>query len=248
MNLIKLKTRNQRANHRGISMTQRTMDHEIHDLQDEVLLLGSMVEQAMLSAITSLKHRDFATSQRIIKEDNLINEKQYAIENRVLHIFSTQQPVARDLRMLAAIFDVVTDLERMGDYAKRIARINLKIGKEEIQLPIREISRMGDVAVEMLHRALSAFINADVQMAYRIPEEDDLVDGLYKNIYRKTINNMIANPEDIDRTNDIIWVAHNIERMADRVTNICKRTIFIATGEMVKLDFSGDEFLDLGTL
>lgn len=229
-------------------MPRQTLDREIHHLQDEVLLLGSMVEQAMLNAIDTLKHRDLTAARRVYREDDLINEKRYAIENRVLILFATQQPIAHDLRLLAAILEVITELERMGDYAKGIAKINLRIGSEDIQLPIREISRMGDLAVGMLHRALSAFIEEDVQMAYRIPQEDDLVDALYNEIYRKNVENMIANPEEIDHNNYIMWIVHNIERMADRVTNICERTIFIATGELLEIDVSDDEWDDEDTL
>lgn len=225
-------------------MPRQTLDREIHHLQDEVLLLGSMVEQAMLNAIDALKRRDLEAARRVYREDNLINEKRYAIENRVIILFATQQPIAHDLRLLAAILEVITELERMGDYAKGIAKINLRIGQDDTPIPGREISRMGDLAVGMLHRALSAFIAEDVAMAYRIPKEDDDVDELYNQIYRKMVAAMIADPGTIDHANYIMWVVHNIERMADRVTNICERTIFIATGELLEIDSSDDEWDD----
>ncbi len=223
-------------------MPRQTLDRETHHLQDEVLLLGSMVEQAMLNAIDALKRRDHDAARRVFRNDELINEKRYAIENRVLILFATQQPIAHDLRLLAAILEVITELERMGDYAKGIAKISLKIGDDETPIPIREISRMGDLAVGMLHRALGAFIAEDVNMSYRIPNDDDAVDELYNQVYRKNLAAMIANPEIIDHSNYIMWVVHNIERMADRVTNICERTIFIATGELLEIDVSDDEW------
>jgi phosphate transport system protein len=225
-------------------MPRQTLDREIHHLQDEVLLLGSMVEQAMLNAIDALKRRDHQAARRVYQGDELINEKRYAIENRVLILFATQQPIAHDLRLLAAILEVITELERMGDYAKGIAKISLKIGDDDTPIPTREISRMGDLAVGMLHRALSAFIAEDVGMAYRIPQDDDQVDELYNQIYRRNVAAMIANPDIIDHSNLIMWVVHNIERMADRVTNICERTIFIATGELLEIDASDDEWDD----
>jgi phosphate transport system protein len=225
-------------------MPRQTLDREIHHLQDEVLLLGSMVEQAMLNAIDALKRRDLEAARRVYREDDLINEKRYAIENRVIILFATQQPIAHDLRLLAAILEVITELERMGDYAKGIAKINLRIGQDDTPIPGREISRMGDLAVGMLHRALSAFIAEDVAMAYRIPKEDDDVDELYNQIYHKMVAAMIADPGTIDHANYIMWVVHNIERMADRVTNICERTIFIATGELLEIDSSDDEWDD----
>lgn len=225
-------------------MPRQTLDREIHHLQDEVLLLGSMVEQAMLNAIDALKRRDLDASRKIYEDDDLINEKRYAIENRVLILFATQQPIAHDLRLLAAILEVITELERMGDYAKGIAKINHLIGSDDTPIPSREISRMGDLAVGMLHRALSAFISEDVNMAHRIPQEDDLVDNLYNQIYHKLVAAMIANPDIIDHANYMMWIVHNIERMADRVTNICERTIFIATGELLEIDVSYDEWDD----
>lgn len=225
-------------------MPRQTLDREIHHLQDEVLLLGSMVEQALLNAIDSLKRRDVESARKVYLDDDLVNEKRYAIENRVLILFATQQPIAHDLRLLAAILEVITELERMGDYAKGIAKIVMKIGQSDIPIPSREISRMGDQAVSMLHRALSAFITEDVAMAYRIPKEDDLVDELYNQIYHKMMAAMIADPEIIDHSNYIMWVVHNIERTADRVTNICERTIFIATGELLEIDATDDEWDD----
>ena len=225
-------------------MPRQTLDREIHHLQDEVLLLGSMVEQAMLNAIDALKRRDHAAARQVYAADMLINEKRYAIENRVLILFATQQPIAHDLRLLAAILEVITELERMGDYAKGIAKISLTIGDDETPIPTREISRMGDLAVGMLHRALGAFIAEDVNMAYRIPQDDDHVDELYNQVYRKNVAAMIANPDIIDHSNYIMWVVHNIERMADRVTNICERTIFIATGELLEIDASDDDWDD----
>ena len=225
-------------------MPRQTLDRELHHLQDEVLLLGSMVEQAMLNAIDTLKHRDIETARKVYHNDAQINEKRYAIENRVLILFATQQPIAHDLRLLAAILEVITELERMGDYAKGIAKILTFIKDDETPIPIREISRMGDLAVGMLHRALSAFINEDVNMAYRIPKDDDQVDELYRQVLHKTINAMVANPSIIDQLNFVLWIVHNIERMADRVTNICERTIFIATGELLEIDISYDEWPD----
>ena len=225
-------------------MPRQTLDREIHHLQDEVLLLGSMVEQALLNSIDSLKRRDVESAKTVYLDDDLINEKRYAIENRVLILFATQQPIAHDLRLLAAILEVITELERMGDYAKGIAKIVMRIGQRDIPIPGREISRMGDQAVSMLHRALSAFITEDVSMAYRIPKEDEMVDDLYNQIYHKMMAAMIADPEIIDHSNYIMWVVHNIERTADRVTNICERTIFIATGELLEIDATDDEWDD----
>ena len=223
-------------------MPRITLDREISQLQDEVLLLGSMVEQAMLNAVEALKLRDIKAAKMVDKGDEKINEKRYAIENRVLIVIATQQPMAHDLRTLAAILEVITEIERMGDYAKGIAKIAVRIADDEAPIPIREICDMADRAVSMLHRGVGAFVNEDVSQAYSIPQEDDQVDELYNYVYRKLVQNMIANPDLVDHSSMIMWVAHDIERFADRVTNICERIVFIATGELLEMSSSEDEF------
>jgi phosphate transport system protein len=222
-------------------MPRETLDRQIHQIQDEVLLLGSMVEQAMSDAVDTLNRRDIEKARSVYENDQLINEKRFAIENATLILIATQQPMAHDLRFMAAILEVITELERMGDYAKGIARITIRLNEEIVPLPTREFSHMAELAVGMLHRALSAFITEDTQLAISIPPEDNEVDNLYNKVYHKLVTDMIANPETIDRTNLLFWVSHNLERMADRVINICERTIFIATGELLELAPSDEE-------
>lgn len=222
-------------------MPRDSMDRQLHHLEDEVLLLGSMVEQAIINAVETLRRRDLSAAQKIYDADRLINEKRFAIENNILIIIATQQPMAKDLRMLTALLEVITELERMGDYAKGIAKVVIRLGDSEIPVPIREITQMAELAVSMLHRALGAFIAENPSIAVTIPKEDDAVDGLYNRIYNNLVSSMIANPEVIDHANLLMWVAHNLERMADRVTNICERTVFITTGELFELDQTDDE-------
>src|SRR5450759_2555165 len=222
-------------------MPRTTLDREIHHLQDEVLLLGSMVEQAMVDAVDALKRRDQEAARRVYHNDHLINEKRFAIENATLITLPTQQPMAHDLRFLAAILEVDIELERMGDYAKGIARIVISLKDAAIQVPIKEFSQMAELAVGMLHRALSAFVSEDSNLAQSIPPEDDQVDALFNSTYRVLVTSMIANPELIDHSNLLLWVNHNLERMADRVVNICERTIFIATGELMEIETSEEE-------
>ncbi|HNW94589.1 MAG TPA: phosphate signaling complex protein PhoU [Anaerolineaceae bacterium] len=222
-------------------MPRLTLDREIRLIQDETLLLGSLVEQAVLNAVDALKSRDVSAARAVIRRDVLINDKRFAIENRILILFATQSPMARDLRLLAAELELITELERIGDYAKGIAKVAEELADDETPVPIREICTMADLAVSMLHRALSAFIAEDLDTARALPAEDDQVDELYKVIYRKIVQGMIANPSSIDHSNQILWVIHNIERTADRVTNICERIVFIATGELLEMDSSDDE-------
>jgi phosphate transport system protein len=222
-------------------MPRETLDRQIHHMQEEVLLLGSMVEQAMLKSVEALKHRDFEAAKRIYRDDRLVNEKRYAIENAILILMATQQPMARDLRLLAAILEVITELERMGDYAKGIAKITNRLGDADIPVNMLDFSEMAAKAVSMLHRGLGAFTEGNPQLAYAIPAEDQVVDDLYNQVHRSLISSMIANPAIIDQANLLMWVAHNIERMADRVTNICERTVFIATGELMEMDTEDEE-------
>jgi phosphate transport system protein len=222
-------------------MPRENMNRQIQQLQDEILLLGSMVEQAMLSSVDTLKRRDVKTAKEIYRDDTLINEKRFAIENGIIIMFATQQPVAHDLRLFAAMLEIITELERMGDYAKGIAKVVIKLGDVTIPVPIRELSRMCEMAVSMLHRSLSAFINENPNQAMTIAEEDAEVDELYNQVYHYVVNTMIENPATIDHANLLMWVAHNIERLADRVTNICERTVFIATGELMEIDSADEE-------
>ncbi len=219
---------------------RKTFEMEIQQLKDELLLMGSMVEQQVLEAVEALKKRDIETSQRIFKADAKINAKRFGIEEQVMVLIATQQPMAHDLRLLASILEVSAELERMGDYAKGIATINIRMGSDAPLKPLIDLPRMAQKASDMLHRALIAFINEDVATARAIPAEDDEVDGLYTQVYRELMTYIMADPRTIDRANFLLWTAHNLERFADRVTNICERTVFIVTGENKEIGSSGD--------
>jgi len=160
----------------------------------------------------------------------------------VIKLIATQQQIARDLRLLAAILEVTTELERTGDYAKGIARITLRIGDEDLLKPIESIPPMADVCINMLDRALKAFVSRDAEEARSIPEEDDQVDMYYNQIYRSLMDHMISDPSTVDQANHLLWVAHNLERVADRVTNVCERIVFVVTGEIMEMDRTDDEW------
>jgi len=217
-------------------MVRETFERELQRVQDETLALGSMVENALTESVEVLKRRDMAGSRRLIAQDRLINEKRFAIENDALVLIATQQPMAGDLRTIAAVLDITHELERIGDYAKGIAKINLMIGQEPLVKPLVDIPRMAEKARDMLHRALEAFVQQDVVLARAIPAEDDEVDDLYNQVYRELITYVLADPRTIEQANYLLWAAHNLERAADRVTNVCERVIFTVTGEMVEMD------------
>jgi len=165
-------------------MTRKTFQSEINRLKDETLVLASMVEQALLQAVEALKQRDLNASRRVLEMDVNINAYRFAIENEVVVLIATQQPMAHDLRLLAAILEIAGELERMGDYAKGIAKINLRLGNEPLLKPLIDIPLMARKGVDMLHRALTAFVNEDASLARAIPAEDDEVDALYNQVYR----------------------------------------------------------------
>lgn len=222
-------------------MPRDTLNRQVQQMKDEVLTLGSMVEQAMRDVMDVLKQRDLDGARGIFEHDRDINEKRFAIENAILIVIATQQPMAHDLRMLAAMLEVSTELERMGDYAKGIAKVVIRLGDSAIPVPMREFQQMAEMGLNMLHRALSAFVDENPNLAAQIPPEDNAVDALYNHIYHNLVRTMMANPDVIDQANLLMWVAHNLERLADRVTNICERTVFIATGELLELETDEEE-------
>ncbi len=224
-------------------MPRQAFEQKLQKLQGEVLLLDSMVETALLDSVGILKRRDEEGARRLIAEDRQINKKRYAIENEVLALIATQQPMAGDMRVLAAMLEIVTELERVGDYAKGIASISLMMGVGELPRPLVDIPRMAEKGCDMLHRALEAFIKRDTAMARAIPAEDDEVDVMYNQVYRDLLAVIIADPRTIDQATYLLWVAHNLERTADRVTNICERVIFMVTGETLEFSLVEDNVI-----
>jgi phosphate transport system protein len=215
---------------------RETFDRKLQLLQDEVLVLGSMVEEAITESVDTLKRRDMEGSQRLIAEDRLINEKRFAIEADALVLIATQQPMASDLRTLAAVLEITTELERIGDYAKGIAKINLMMGDKPFIKPLIDIPLMAEKARDMLHQALKAFVQQDVELARAIPARDDEVDALYNQVYRELLTYIMADPRTINQATHLLWVAHNLERAADRVINLCERVVFTVTGKMMEMD------------
>lgn len=214
---------------------RETLDRELKRLEDEVLALGSMVEDALIESVALLKRRDIAGSQRLIEADMEINKRRFKIEGEVLTTIALHQPLARDLRTLAAILEIVTELERVGDYAKGIANITIRLGDEPLLKPLIDIPLMAEKARAMLRRALDAFVQQDVAAAREIPKADDEVDALYNQVYRELLTYILADPTSIEQANLLLWVAHNLERAADRVLNLCERIVFTVTGELGEL-------------
>jgi len=221
-----------------VSTTRSTFDRQLTGLRDDVLILGSMVDKALARSVEALKKRDLDDSQMIISDDMKINRKRFEIEEKCLLLLATQQPMASDLRVIAAAMSIITDLERMGDHAEGIAKINLMLGNEPLLKPLIDIPKMEDKSRDMLRRALDAFVAKDAEAARKLANEDDEVDALYNRVYHDLLDIMINDPGTISRATYLLWVAHNLERFADRITNICERIVFMVTGQMEEMNVS----------
>ena len=227
-------------------MLRQKFDEELQRLQDEVLVLGSKVEKALVQSVEQLTQQDLAGSRRLIAGDRLINERRYTLEAETIALITTQQPMAGDMRLLAAILEILTEMERIGDYAKGIARINLSIGDRPLIKPIVDLPVMADKAGAMLRKALDAFIHRDVALARAIPRQDDEIDALYNRVFRELLAHIIANAGSLEQATYLLWAAHNLERTADRVINICERVVYTVTGEMQELDVDDADIESLG--
>ncbi len=220
-------------------MEIRTNFHERQrEIQNEVLAMGSMVEKAILRSVEALKTRDLELAKRVIAADQEINRKRFSIEEQCVQLIATQQPMAKDLRSLICAIHIISELERIGDHAEGIAKIVVLVGDEPPLKPLVDIPRMAHKTADMLRRSLDAFIALDEAEARTIVGEDDEVDDLYNQVFRELLLFMAEDPRTITRATRLIWVAHNLERSADRVTNICERIVYIITGKMEEIGAS----------
>ncbi len=219
-------------------MPRESFAQELEALQGEMMVLGSMTERAIVRAVEALKARDQEAARQIIADDALINRKRFEIEEACIQMIATQQPMASDLRTIIAILHIIVDLERMADHAGGIARITLLVGDKPHLKPLIDIPRMAELGVGMLRRSLDAFLRRDAETARAICTEDDAVDALYDQVYRELLTYMLGDPSTIDRATHLLWAAHNLERIADRVTNLCERVIYLVTGKMEEINVS----------
>ena len=215
-----------------------SFDRALRGLHDEVLVLGSMADKAIERSIEALRRLDQEAAREVIRDDFKINRKRFEIEEQAIELIATQQPMARDLRTIVAVLNIIVELERIGDYAEGIGKIVLLHGEQVLLKPLIDVPRMADKARDMLRRSLDAFVERDAEAARRIAAEDDEVDALYNQVYRELLTFMLGDPRTIDRATWLLWVAHNLERIADRVTNICERVVYEATGRMEELNVS----------
>jgi len=211
---------------------------KLREIQDDVLVMSSMVEKAITSSVGALKERDIRLAEKIIADDQKVNRIRFEIEEKCIQLIATQQPMAGDLRTIISVLSIISEIERIGDHAEGIAKIVLMIGDEPPLKPLIDVPRMAEKTVDMLHRSLDTFVKRDAATARKIVAEDDEVDNLYDQVFRELLLFMVEDPKTITRATRLIWVAHNLERSADRVTNICERVVYMVTGKMEEIGAS----------
>ena len=215
--------------------TRGALERELDGIRSDILRMGSLVERAIERSIQALKDRDPDLAQQVINDDAEINQLRFDIEEHCLELIATQQPAARDLRMVIAATHLAVELERIADHAEGTAKITKRIYQEPLLKPLIDLSLMAKVAQEMIHAALDAFVAFDADAAQKVAVRDDEMDGLYQQVFRELLTYMLEDPRNISRATYLLWVAHNLERIGDRVTNVCERVVFMATGKLEEL-------------
>jgi phosphate transport system protein len=219
-------------------MARAEFERHLEEIQEDMLVLATMVHGAIERSMEALRRPDVTLARQVIADDVKINRKRYETEEKCLELVATQQPLASDLRTIVAVLHIIVDLERMGDHAEGIARLAVLLADEPPLKPYIDIPRMARICQAMLMSALEAFKDRDSASAAAICEQDDEVDALNDQVYRELLVYMLGNPQTIQRATYLTWVAHNLERIADRVTNICERVIYLVEGKIGELNVS----------
>ena len=212
--------------------SRAALDDGVAQLQRELRALASLVDVSIERSISALQRLDRELAETVVAEDREINRLRFVIEDRAIHLIATQQPIAGDLRLIIAVLQIVGELEHIGDYGAGIAKIVLLHGERALLKPLVDIPRMATLVREMLRAAIDAFVSGDAVKAEAIANRDDEIDAYYDQVYRELLTFMRSDPRSIDRATWLIWVAHNLERIGDRVQNICERTVYEVTGIM----------------
>jgi phosphate transport system protein len=218
--------------------TRTTFQKDLKDIEDDVVAMENRVVKAIDRAIEALKERDLTLAHQIIAEDTEIDKQRFSIEEKCIGLIAAQQPIASDLRILVGVLNIIIELERIGDYADGIAKIVIMIGDEPPLKPLIDIPRMGEITIDMINKSIQSFATRDVELAMRVVSMDGVLDGLYDQVFRELLTFMMVDPKTTNRATRLIWVAHNLERAADRATNICERVVFTVTGKMEEIGAS----------
>lgn len=217
-----------------------TLDRELHQIQDDVLRMGSMLDTAIKLSLESLANRNASLARQVVNDDAQINKLRFQIEEQCLDVIATQQPMATDLRVVVAAMSIVVDLERMADHAAGIAKIVIKMGDEPLLKPLIDLPRMAEECRAMTRTVLEAYIHHDVETAKAMATMDDVIDQYHEQIFRELITYMIEDPKTVSRALYLLFASHNLERIGDRAVNIAERVIFMTVGEMKELSAGPD--------
>ena len=218
--------------------TGTAFDKQLQVIQNNVVSMSNAVTQAINFSVEALKKRDSRLAHQVIANDSKINEQRFAIENSCVELATTQQPSAIDFRSIVAVLNIIVELERIGDYADGIAKIVIMIGDEPPLKPLIDIPRMAEITIDMINKSIQSFVNRDVELAKRVVSMDSIMDGLFDQVFAELLTFMMIDPKTINRATRLVWVAHNLERAADRATNICERVVFTVTGKMEEIGAS----------
>ncbi len=213
----------------------KSFQERFHQVEEHVLAMGNMVMKAIERSIEAMKKRDLNLGHQIIADDSKINKQRFAIEDECIKVIAAEQPLETDLRMIVAVLNILTELERIGDYAAGIAKIVIMIGDEAPLKPLIDIPRMGEITRDMIDKSLRSFVTRNVELAMQVVSLDSVVDSLYDQVFRELLTIMMVDPKTTNRATRLIWIAHNLERAADRATNICERVVFTVTGKMEEI-------------
>ena len=223
-----------------ITQTRATLDRDLNAVQDDLLRMGGLLDAAIAKSLEALAKRDQDLARQIIANDAHVNALRFHIEEACLALIATQQPAARDLRAVLAAMIIVSELERMGDYAAGIAKTVLRMGNEPLLKPLIDMPRMADECRAMLRRALDAYVAHDADMARAVAARDDVIDNLYNQIFRELLSFIVEDPHTTTRALYLLFAAHNLERIGDRAVNISERVIFMTSGELKELNAGPD--------
>ena len=213
---------------------RKHFDEQLDELHLSLLKMGATVEDVIDLAIKSLVTQDLEKAEKVLKLDDRIDEMELEIEEKCLDLLALQQPIAKDLRRISTILKIITDLERIGDHGVNIAKVTMKIGTQKHIKPLIDIPRMADIAKQMMKNSLDSFINEDPTLARETAEMDDIIDAIYEDIYVELLEMLSKNKEIMQQVVYLLFVGRYLERIADHITNICERIIYMTTGERVE--------------
>jgi phosphate transport system protein len=219
-----------------MGLVRESFEASLNLLKEDVVKMMEGVEELVIKSVDSLVNRDVELAREVIELDDNIDEMQNNIEEKTIELIALQQPMAKDLRIIFSISKIITDIERVGDFCVNISKETIKIGNEPLIKPLIDIPKMRDIILAMLRNSKTSFMNEDSKLAYRVGKEDELIDNLYKDIYTEILMMIHSDSKNINQGTKLLFVGRYLERMADHITNICERIIYIVDGENVEIN------------